>query len=314
MRNLIVAAAVIGVGGYFGAKLYIQHKAARDLDSLLAQAQPFVDAKYEGVVATLGGELRVEGITLHWPRFDDALTIESLNVQTPGFLFLLGLDSRSRDFEFPERLGIELEGLRARVDADFLRTLEDFRELQARDRELTPADHCASTYGLTPAALKRLGYSEIDVDFTAGFRRQGDELVVDFSAHVANMYDFDVSVTLGGVADPTALARGARPLLVGGRVDYVDRSLNARVLKHCAEQQVTPEDVLTAQLDELKTLARGNGMELDAMIIQPYTDFLLGKQRFTITSKPVRPVDLTRISLYKPSDVPNLLNLAAEAG
>ena len=38
MRNLIVAAAIIGVGGYFGAKFYIQHKAARDLDSLLAQA------------------------------------------------------------------------------------------------------------------------------------------------------------------------------------------------------------------------------------------------------------------------------------
>ena len=162
--------------------------------------------------------------------------------------------------------------------------------------------------------MKRLGYSEIDVDFTAGFRRQADELVVDLSAHVADMYDFDISFTLGGVADPTAIARGARPLLVGGRVDYVDRSLNARILKHCAEEQVTAEDVLTAQLDELKTLARGNGMELDAMIIEPYTDFLLGKQRFTITSKPVRPVDLTRISLYKPSDVPNLLNLTAEAG
>ena len=55
-------------------------------------------------------------------------------------------------------------------------------------------------------------------------------------------------------------------------------------------------------------------MELDELIIQPYTDFLLGKQRFTLTSQPPRPVDLTRLSLYKPSDVPNLLNLTAEAG
>ncbi len=68
------------------------------------------------------------------------------------------------------------------------------------------------------------------------------------------------------------------------------------------------------QLREVQTLARQSGMELDALIIQPYTDFLLGKQRFTLTSKPTRPVDLTRLSLYKPSDVPNLLNLTAEAG
>jgi hypothetical protein len=31
-------------------------------------------------------------------------------------------------------------------------------------------------------------------------------------------------------------------------------------------------------------------------------------------SAPHKPVDLTTVSLYKPSDVPNLLNLMAEAG
>ena len=111
-----------------------------------------------------------------------------------------------------------------------------------------------------------------------------------------------------------APSRGARPLLVGARIDYIDRSLNGRIMKHCTEQDVAAEDVIAAQLREIETLARDNGMELDAMITQPYTDFLLGKQRFTITSEPVRPVDLTHISLYKPSDVPNLLNLTAEAG
>ena len=55
-------------------------------------------------------------------------------------------------------------------------------------------------------------------------------------------------------------------------------------------------------------------MELDAPLIQPYMDFLHGKQRFTLISAPPRPIDLTRVSLYRPSDVPNLLNLTAEAG
>jgi hypothetical protein len=103
-------------------------------------------------------------------------------------------------------------------------------------------------------------------------------------------------------------------MLVNARLDYVDQSLNRRILEHCAEEQVPAADVLAAQLREVQALALRSGMELDAMLMEPYTDFLLGKRRFTLTSAPPKPVDLSRVSLYKPSDVPNLLNLTAEAG
>ena len=312
MRNLLVAAVVIGVGGYFGAKFFVQYKAARDLDAVLAQARPFVEVEYKSVVATLGGELRVEGITIQMPKFDDAFTIDSVGVQTPGFLFLLGFDKG--ELEFPEHLGLELKGRRASVDADFMSTLDDYRAAQRNSIELTPADRCAGTYGMTPVSLKQLGYHELVVDFDARFHREADKLVMEIGAHLEDAYEFGLTATFDGMSDPTELARGARPLLVGGRIDYIDKSLNSRIMKYCAEQQVTAEDVIAAQLREIQVLALDNGMELDAMIIQPYTDFLLGKQRFTITAEPPRPVDLTRISLYKPSDVPNLLNLTAEAG
>jgi len=312
MRNLLVAAAIIGVGGYFGAKFYVQHKTAEDLDALLAQARPFVDIEYEHVVATIGGELRAENVTIRLPQFDDELTAESIGVVTPGFLFLLGFD-RSQ-LEFPERLGVAIEGLRVSTDADFMRTLDELRDVQVAAIELTPADECASTYGLTPAAMKRFGYHEVVVDLNATFRRAESHLVLEFGADVEDMYAFDVELTFDGLADPTALARGVTPLLVGGRLDYVDQSLNGRIVEHCAEQQVTQEDVLAAQLREVQSLALRSGVELDALLIQPYTDFLLGKQRFTLMSAPPKPVDLSRVSLYKPSDVPNLLNLTAEAG
>jgi hypothetical protein len=312
MRNLLVAAAIIGVGGYFGAKFYVQHKTAEDLDALLAQARPFLDIEYEHVVATIRGELRAENVTIRLPQFDDELTAESIGVVTPGFLFLLGFD-RSQ-LEFPERLGVAIEGLRVSTDADFMRTLDELRDVQIAAIELTPADQCASTYGLTPAAMERFGYHEVVVDLNATFRRAESHLVLEFGADVEDMYAFDVELTFDGLADPTALARGVKPLLVGGRLDYVDQSLNGRIVEHCAEQQVTHEDVLAAQLREVRELALRTGVELDAMLIEPYADFLLGKQRFTLTSAPPKPVDISRVSLYKPSDVPNLLNLTAEAG
>jgi hypothetical protein len=312
MRNLLVAVAVLGVGGYFGAKFYVQHKAAQDLDALLAQARPFADIKYDQVVATIGGKLRAENLTIRLPQFDDEVTIDSVGIVTPGFLFLLGFDRDA--LKFPERLGVEIAGVRMSADADYLRMLDDVRAKQVAALELTPADQCASTYGLTPAALKRFGYHEIVFDMNATFRREESHLVLAFGADVEDMYAFDVELTLDGLADPAGLARGARPMLVNGRLDYVDRSLNARILEHCAGEQVTRDDVLAAQVREIQALAKNSGMELDAMLIEPYTDFLLGKQRFTLTSAPPKPVDLSRVSLYKPSDVPNLLNLTAEAG
>ena len=176
MRNLLVAAVVVGVGSFFGAKHYVQNKAAEDLDALLAQARPFVDIEYEQVVATIRGELRVEDVTIRLPQFDDALTVESVGVLTPGFLFLLGFDRQ--ELEFPEHLGVELTGLRVNADADFMRTLDELHEAQVAAIELTPADHCAATYGMTPAALKRLGYHEVVMDLNASLRTVATRLVV----------------------------------------------------------------------------------------------------------------------------------------
>jgi hypothetical protein len=300
------------VGGYFGAKFYVQHKTAEDLDALLAQARPFVDIEYEQVVATIRGELRAENVTIRLPQFDDALNVESIGVVTPGFLFLLGFDRG--ELEFPERLGVSIEGLRVSADADFMRLLDAVRASQTAALELTPADQCASTYGLTPAALKRFGYHEVVLDLDTTIRRAESHLVVEVAADVEDMYAFDVELTLDGLADPTALARGVQPMLVNARLEYVDQSLNRRILEHCAKEQVPAADVLAAQLREVQALALRSGMELDAMLMEPYTDFLLGKRRFTVTSAPPKPVDLSRVSLYKPSDVPNLLNLTAEAG
>ena len=312
MRNLIVAAAVFGVGGFFGAKYYVQYKTAKDLDAMLVQVRPFVGIEYDEVVATLDGELRVEDVTIRMPEFDDPFTIDAVGLQTPGFLFLLGFDRRK--LEIPERLGIVLSGIRMSTDADFMRAVEELSKAEVETVALTEADKCASSAGFTPGMLRRLGYQQIVADVSLSYRRDGNKLVMSVGTDVENMYDVDVEFTLEGIQDPTAMVRGAKPLFVGGRVDYVDRSLNGRIMTYCAEQQVTPEDVIAVQLREVHDLARQSGMELDALIIQPYTDFLLGKQRFTLISQPPKPIDLTRLSLYKPSDVPNLLNLTAETG
>lgn len=46
--------------------------------------------------------------------------------------------------------------------------------------------------------------------------------------------------------------------------------------------------------------------------MEPYERFLAGGSRFVLTAKPSKPIALTQIDLYKPEDVPALLNLSAE--
>ncbi len=56
-----------------------------------------------------------------------------------------------------------------------------------------------------------------------------------------------------------------------------------------------------------------NGIEFDDYLIDPYMEFIVGKSTLVVTAKPNVPIAVSQIDLYKPSDVPALLNLKATA-
>ena len=61
----------------------------------------------------------------------------------------------------------------------------------------------------------------------------------------------------------------------------------------------------------------GEGLEeaiVSAWLVAEGDTVSLNQPFVEIEYEQVRPFDLTTVSLYKPSDVPNLLNLMAEAG
>jgi hypothetical protein len=76
---------------------------------------------------------------------------------------------------------------------------------------------------------------------------------------------------------------------------------------------LTDEEIVAAQMDKLQYIGEVYGIEFDEYVIEPYTEFVKGKSTLIVTAKPTEPVSLSQISLYKPSDVPALLDLSAEA-
>lgn len=316
MRNLLILAGVLGVVGYFGSKFYLHDKVTRNLDTVIAAVQPMVDIDYEGVSSTFSGELGIDGVTLRFAQFADPLRIDSVRIETPGYFDLLGLaDLGGADFELPESFGVAFRGVNVPVGADYFEPFDAMRAQTVAEQPADPAADCVGKHGFAQDTLRELGYSRLLIDASVGYRIDNGRFVVDLVNNVAEMSDMAVTLTFEGVPTPQAMMmRAFQPRLVNGRMEVVDRSLGDRVMKLCTEaRQLTDDVVIAARKDAFQETASAMGIVFDQYVMDPYVEFLRGKERFVLTAQPIEPVNLLQVGLYKPSDVPALLNLSAEA-
>lgn len=317
MQKLIVWAVLILGGGYLGAKLYLHHSVREDLDAMLLAVSPMARIEYSGISSTMGGTLSVEGIRATVNGYRDPIVADRVSLITPGFLDLLrlgDLGSKLAANEVPGSLALEVIGLSTTADSDLMRMLHSLSAEQDTTAERNPAAECTGQYGYSPDMLQRLGYRQLAVDLRIGYREDRGNLVVGVRTAVKEMYDMQLELSFAGGFSPVSMASGTyQPRLVDGRVEYIDRSLDARTSRLCAEAGLSPEEVFTAKLDAFNAFGADSGIVFDEQITEPFKEFLGGKSTFVLTAKPTEPVNLAQIGLYNPSDVPALLNLTAAA-
>lgn len=318
MKKLAIWLASFAVSGYFGAKMTLHNKVRSDLDLILLAARPFADVDYQGVSSTITGELSIDGISINIEQFDDPLYVEKVAIITPGFWYLISLDDMDMGpnvGDIPESLGFAIEGLTASVDADYFESLYALSRAELGDvDDDDPAVECAGKYGYSPATLKRLGYTDLTMDMYMRYELEDGRFRIEMGADLEDMYRVDAGMTLAGGVSAKSLARGAyRPKMIDAVVEYVDQSLDARATDLCLRDGLTQEQVVQAKLDTFMAIGEENGIVFDELVIEPYKDFLTGKSTFILRAEPWEPVNLSQIDLYKPSDVPALLNLTAEA-
>ena len=80
----------------------------------------------------------------------------------------------------------------------------------------------------------------------------------------------------------------------------------------CRRQGLSDDEILAAELDAFQAAGIENGIAFDELVVIPYQKFLAGGSKFVLTAKPNEPINLSQIDLYKPEDVPALLNLSAQ--
>jgi hypothetical protein len=317
MKKIMIWALILGGASYGGAKWHLHNKVSDSMDMAVLMMSPYADVEYDGVRSTMSGELTIEGIRVNMHDFRDDIHIERLGIDTPSFFSLLDLaDFMSMQGSgMPDSFGFLLEGFHIPTDADY------FHELYALGAEFRGAPDtedagsaCTGKYGLSPAMLTELGYSEQVFSMTMKVDNEGGKFGLAFTSSVEDMWDVDANITLAGDL-LTEMMKGAsyRPRLSNMTIDYTDRSLNERVRKYCKRLGLSVEETLQAQMDTFRFYGESNGIVFDEYLLDPYLQFLRGKDRIVITAKPNEPIAMSQIDLYKASDVPALLNLEAQA-
>jgi hypothetical protein len=310
---------LIGLG-YGGAKGYIYYKVSDGVDSVIPMIAPHVDLQYGGISSTLTGELTIDDVRIQINGYRDAITIGRLGINTPSFLDLIKLSkllsgSGAANSGPPEYFGLLAENIRISASADYYRVYYD-ESIKA----LAPTDirqggvQCVGKYGYSPRTLKALGYEDLVMSMSMIMRQADTQFVTEIDFDVVDMIDVEIDISLAGeLMAGAAMGSSYQPMLRSMEVKLTDKSLNQRTVKYCTELGLTSAQILRAHVNALQYAGSTVGIKFDEHVVEPYKQYLTDKSIFVATARPRKPVDLTRISLYKPSDVPALLNLEAIA-
>jgi len=317
MKRLIVWAILMGAIAYGGAKFYLHKEVSNAMDMAVMMVSPYASIQYDGVASTMSGELTVEDVIVRVKGFRDEIYIDRVGINTPNFFSLLELSDlmTMQGNSMPEYFGFIVEGLRIPVDADYFHEVYELTlaEHDASDAREAAAE-CAGKYGFSPQALADLGYTEQVISMSMTVRDQESKYTIDMAVNMDDMWELDAKIALSGniLAE---MSKGAlyRPRFGALNLEFTDQSLNDRVEIYCGKRGLSPAETLQAQMDAFKYSGESNGIEFDDLILEPYQEFLEGKSKLFVTARPTKPIAFSQIDLYKPSDVPALLKLEAEA-
>lgn len=317
MRNFLIFIVILAAVGYFGSKWYMHNEVSKGMDMAILMMSPYADVEYQGVDSTLTGELTIEGLRVRVNGYSDDLFIDSIGIDTPSIFSLmeLGNIAKMQSRDFPEYLGFMINGLRIPVDADYYEDLYGYA-LQARglNGDMSAAAECTGKYGFSPSTLSALGYSDQIMSMAMTIRDEQMQYALDFDVSMAEMWDMNASINMdGNIMNELAKGLTYQPRLRDMHIEFTDRSLNDRVTRYCKQRGLSDAETIRAQIDSFRYVGEENGIEFDQYMIDPYKEFLLGKSTLVVTAKPNNPIAFSQIDLYKPSDVPALLNLAAIA-
>jgi hypothetical protein len=320
MKYFLIGLVLLTGLGYGGAKGYIYYKVSDSMDSVIPMITPYAALQYGGISSTVTGELTIDEVSIRINGYSEVITIGRLGINTPSFIDLLKLSklssgSMAANGGPPEYFGILAENIRISASAEYYRDYynENIKALAPTDIRQGGV-RCVGKYGYSPRALKALGYEELVMSISMNMRQADAHFVTEMDFDIVDMIDVEIDISMEGkLMAGAAMGSSYQPMLRSMEVKLTDKSLNQRTVKYCTELGLTSAQILRAHISALQYAGSAVGIKFDEHVVEPYKQYLTDKSIFVATANPRKPVDLSKISQYKPSDVPELLNLEAIA-
>lgn len=322
MKKLLLALPVAAAIGYGGTKFLVQYRTAESVDRMIATASPFARISYDSVATTMNGELSITDVSVIPAGYEDALQIGSVGIKLSSFMDLLLLDRMGPGEPFPEQFEMFVDDVLVDTQHDYM--AEIFRQM-ARDaasahggsiptREADPQGHCVNRYGVSARDMDELDLDVIEFSVRVGLRQLVDEFAFDTTLDIEDFQTVAITARFEGSIDDLERGRITRPELTGFELISEDHSAMQRSLARCealgVDRDAAKELMVADVLSDLEEV----GFVADERLIEPLRAGIEAEHTwFRVSGTPSGPVDLTRLDLYKPSDLPALLGVDLES-
>ncbi len=296
---------------YGGSKLYLQQKVKADLDRVIATAAPFMELSYGDIDSDLlNGTLTVANVWVAPEALTEGIRIDRIVIRGDGMGFLLKLAAESFGSEPPRRLQLAFQGMaiplelmdNAKIDSALLRSRVD-------------APKACSLGGiLQHAGLEDLGFQQLLMD---GFVRyqltpSGSGVTLEMAYTLQGIEYSRIEVDITGKLSPAAMASGAKPALNSLRLHYqLDSEFSSNMIAHCASKAGQKPQAFLDALFLVDNEVYGSEL---GFVPGPGLKELLKKvvgsaEELVITASPSPNLTMANISLYKPKQLLELLDL-----
>ena len=311
LKTLFLILVAIPIVGYALIYAYVWLQTKWDLDRLAKQIAPVADFRYGGIRVSPTGTIAVHDLIFAPQGLGDEIRIDRAQVGTPGIEFILNGAASLRDGKLPKRLGLAFTGIRINPYGPLWQMIGN----PDAGTEPRPENGLAcdiSGIATRAGVLESLTPDRIVMDLEERLERGTDTGTASVHVQMGERGFADLGLDLKLANLPERFGRlAAIPTLssLAARVSF-DPEYTRKALALCAKESGLTESELLPRL-----LAQDDSAYLDDIGMIPglgIRDLIRG----LLTGKTVEAhidmpagFDPSSIQHYRPTDVPQLLNL-----
>ncbi|NNF95479.1 MAG: hypothetical protein HKM94_00955, partial [Halobacteria archaeon] len=315
LKYFVLGLLVVVVLAYGGVKAYMYYSLKNKMDLLAQQFSLFGQLKYGDLTNSVKGSLAVEDLEIRIHGMDDELRIKAIRYQTPNLLYLLQANKKFEEGRIPESLSLSIEGLNLGLFGEFTDRLEQIvSELNFQLQGVNPL--CGGRLFFGPRELRDMGYEEITGDIQIGYRFDpaNAHIVVDITSSTQDMAAARIQGIIERISDTSFISMmqpGHQPRLGKVTVNYTDQSYTKRHTEYCAGlSKLGLNEYIAAEANQQPVYYSYTwGIVPGLALRQAYGAFLTNPGQIDVSLELPESVTPDNVRLFKPEDIPGLLNL-----